>query len=568
MKHILKIIGTGDVHGSCFPYDFVNRLPVQGGLAAVAAKVARVRKRYKEDLIVVDCGDLLQGQPVPYYYNFVDTKSPHLLADIYNDIGYDAMTIGNHDLETGHEVYDRWRSQCKFPILAANAIDVNTGEPYFQPYVSMVRNGLKIVILGLTTPCIPYWLPRPLWEGIRFEDMLSSARKWMSIIREKECPDLVIGLFHSGKEGGIEAGELKENATLQVVTEVPGFHLVIYGHDHMRRCERILNKEGKEVVCLNPSDKARCIAEAHIEVYTRTKPGEVFSPSAENRPEVSRINILARISDITDMIDPEDRFGIKYQDAFHAVDTFVMQQVGTLLRPMRSRDAFFGPSTYIDFIHTLQLEISQADVSFAAPLSFDDSLHEGALYASDLFKLYRYENPLYKLRMTGREIKNYLEMSYDLWTERMLTHEDHIIRFLPDTLQNARPSLANLFYNYDSAAGIRYTVDVRKPMGEKIQILSMGDGSPFYPDREYVVVTSSYRSNGGGELMIKGAGIPHNELANRMVGATAKDMRHYLLQYIRERGEIFPVCRNEWKFIPEDWAEEAIEKDRKLLFPG
>jgi 2',3'-cyclic-nucleotide 2'-phosphodiesterase/3'-nucleotidase len=562
MKHVLKIIGTGDVHGACFPYDFVNRLPVPGSLSAVASKVAKIRHRYKENLIVVDCGDLLQGQPVPYYYNFVDTDAPHLLADIYNDIGYDAMTIGNHDIETGHDVYDRWRSQCKFPILAANAIDVKTGEPYFRPYTTLVRSGIKIAILGLTSPCIPYWLPRPLWEGIRFENMLTSARKWMEIIREKEKPHLVIGLFHSGKEGGINDGTLLENATLQVATEVPGFHIVIYGHDHMRRCERIINKVGKEVVCLNPSDKARCVAEAHVELWTRN------TPEADDGVEVSRMNILARIADMTDTIDPEDRFGIKYQKAFHDVDTFVMKQVGTLLRPMRSRDAFFGPSTYIDFIHTLQLEISHADVSFAAPLSFDDTLHEGPLYAGGLFKLYRYENPLYTLRMTGQEIKDYLEMSYDLWTQQMQSAQDHLIRFTEESLLSARPTLANLFYNYDSAAGIRYTVDLTKPCGEKIQILSMGDGTPFSPTREYVVVTSSYRSNGGGELMTKGAGIPHEELAHRMIGSTEKDMRHYLLKYIREKGEILPECRNEWKFIPEEWAQAAIEKDRELLFPG
>jgi 2',3'-cyclic-nucleotide 2'-phosphodiesterase/3'-nucleotidase len=303
------------------------------------------------------------------------------------------------------------------------------------------------------------------------------------------------------------------------------------------------------------------VAEAHIELWTRNK-----ADAPEGVQEVSRMNILSRIADMTDVIDPEDRFGIKYQQAFHDVDAFVMKQVGTLLRPMRSRDAFFGPSTYIDFIHTLQLEISNADISFAAPLSFDDTLHEGPLYAGGLFKLYRYENPLYTLRMTGQEIKNYLEMSYDLWTEQMQTADDHLIRFTPESKDSARPTLANLFYNYDSAAGIRYVVDLTRPAGEKVRILSMADGTPFSLLREYVVVTSSYRSNGGGELMTKGAGIPHGELAHRMIGSTEKDMRHYLLKYIQEKGEILPVCRDEWKFVPEDWAQAAGERDRKILF--
>jgi 2',3'-cyclic-nucleotide 2'-phosphodiesterase/3'-nucleotidase len=121
-------------------------------------------------------------------------------------------------------------------------------------------------------------------------------------------------------------------------------------------------------------------------------------------------------------------------------------------------------------------------------------------------------------------------------------------------------------FNFDSAAGIQYTVDVTKPVGERIHITSMADGTPFSLEREYRVALNSYRGNGGGDLMTLGAGIPKEELNQRLLSSTDKDLRYYLIEYIRQHPDLRPEPLNQWKFIPEDWAQPAAERDRALLF--
>ena len=103
-------------------------------------------------MILLDNGDLIQGDPMAYYYNFEDTTDIHIFADALNFMGYDAATIGNHDIETGHDVYDKFRGEINFPWLAANAINTETNEPYFEPYTLIERKGIRIAVLGLTTP--------------------------------------------------------------------------------------------------------------------------------------------------------------------------------------------------------------------------------------------------------------------------------------------------------------------------------------------------------------------------------------------------------------------------------
>ena len=132
--------------------------------------------------------------------------------------------------------------------------------------------------------------------------------------------------------------------------------------------------------------------------------------------------------------------------------------------------------------------------------------------------------------------------------------------------EGKRLGFKHLAYNFDSAAGIRYTVDVTKPYGEKIEVEGMADGSAFHPEAWYTVVVNSYRGNGGGELFTKGAGIPHGQLNSRLVASTDKDLRSCIIQYLKEHGEIDARPLWQWKFVPEEWAVPACRRDRALLF--
>lgn len=545
----LKLIETSDVHGCYYPYDFIRRHSVQGSLARVSALVGEMRKTYGDRLILMDNGDILQGQPVAYYYNYIDTTSVHVVADMLNYMHYDVATMGNHDIEAGHAVYDRWVSQCKFPVLGANIMDVKTGKTYLPPYKVIEREGVKVVVLGMITPAIPSWLPEQLWSGLRFEDMETSARKWVKWIQEKEKPDVLIGLFHAGPEGN-KLDDVVENGSGDVARRVPGFDVVFMGHDHVRTCQKIINEAGDSVLLVDPANMAKVVADVTVKVVK--KDGKVIRKSVEGK--------LASV----DRYTPDEAFLKTFEKQYQATADFVSRKIGRINKTITTKDAYFGPSAFIDLIHQLQLDITGADVSFCAPLSFAAEIKEGDIYVSDMFNLYKYENMLYTMTLTGKEIKDFLEMSYAIWTNQMKSPDDHLM--LLNEKDKGFGRFKNPSFNFDSAAGILYTVDVTKPQGEKINIRSMADGTPFRMDKMYKVAVNSYRGNGGGDLLTKGAGIPKQDLAKRIVFATEKDLRYYLMKRIEEVKELDPRPLNQWKFIPEKWVEPAAKRDYRLLF--
>ena len=548
---VIKIIETSDVHGNFFPYNFIERKDWSGSLARVHSFVKEQRKIYGDNCLLIDNGDILQGQPTAYYYNFIDTLSTHVAAEMMNYMGCVVGNMGNHDVETGHDVYDRWIKQCNFPVLGANIIDNATGQPYLQPYEIIEREGVKIAVLGMITPAIPSWLPEKLWSGLHFEEMEPCARRWMEIIKEKEKPDVIIGLFHAGKSGN-KLGSVIEDASMNVAKNIPGFDIVLMGHDHSRECVKVLNTEGKSVLVIDPANNANVVSDVTLKITM--KDGKVVAKSVDGK-----------LADMNKYPVSEE-FMQHFAPQYKAVDDFVSRKIGTISRTISTKDAYFGSSPFIDLIHKLQLDISGAEVSFSAPLSFRAEIKEGDICVSDMFNLYKYENMLYVMKLSGKEIKGFLEMSYAMWSNQMKTPEDHLMLFNEPIEKGKRANFKNFSFNFDSAAGINYTVDVTKPEGEKITILSMADGTPFDMDKMYKVALNSYRGNGGGDLLTAGAGIPKEELSKRIIFATDKDLRYYLMQYIEQEKVLQPHAMHQWKFIPEEWTVPAAKRDYQLLF--
>lgn len=545
----LKLIETSDVHGCYFSYDFISMKPCKGGLACVSSFVKEQREQYGDGVILMDNGDILQGQPIAYYYNYIDTTSVHVTSAMLNYMKYDVGTMGNHDVETGHAVYDRWVKQCAFPVLGANIVDNKTGEPYLTPYKIIERKGVKIAVLGMITPAIPSWLPEQLWNGLHFEDMEDCARKWVKIIKEKENPDILVGLFHAGPEGN-KLDNVVENGSGDVAKNVPGFDVVFMGHDHVRRCEKIVNVAGDSVLLIDPANAAKYVSDVTVKV---TKAGG----------KLVRKSVEGALVDVSRYAADED-FMQEFAGQYQATIDFVSRKIGRIEETITTKDAYFGPSAFIDLLHQLQLDITGADISFCAPLSFSAEIKKGDIYMSDMFNLYKYENLLYTMKLTGKEIKDFLEMSYALWTNQMKSSDDHLMLFNEEDKGFGR--FKNPSFNFDSAAGIIYTVDVTKPQGEKIKIERMANGEPFDMNKTYQVAVNSYRGNGGGDLLTKGAGIPKTELAKRIVYSTDKDLRFYLMKRIEEVKVLDPKPLNQWKFIPEDWTVPASKRDYEVLF--
>ena len=558
----LKVIETSDVHGHFFPWDFTEGRPMKGTLVRANNYINKERKKYGQNLLLIDNGDILQGQPCVYWTNFVMPEDENLAARVVNYMRYDAETLGNHDVEPGHKVYDKWIREVRCPLLGANIVKEGTknGEASPQniydglkPYSVHVRDGVKICIIGMLTPAIPHWLNKPIWKGLEFEEMTSCARKWVKYIKEKEKPDLIFGLFHSGLNGGIKTDEFEEDATEAVAREVPGFDIIFFGHDHQVHNQWVTNVEGQQVLCIDPSCFVKNVAEADITLTYK-------------KGKLTDKQISGNIVNVLDE-DIDQQMMQHFDRDIRQVKDFVGQRVGEFKHPVYTRESFFGNSAFTDLIHSLQLQISKADISFAAPLAFNTVIKAGEVKLADMFKLYRFENLMFVLRMTGDEIRRHLEFSYDMWTNTMTSPDDHALRLnSASTNDQQRTGFQYYTFNFDSASGIDYEVDLTKPDGQKVRILRMSDGQPFDPGKWYKVVMSSYRANGGGELLTKGAGIPRDELESRVVWHTDMDLRHYLTEEIRRQGVIDPQPAHNWRFVPEAWVKPALERDRIELF--
>ncbi len=551
----VKIIFTTDIHGNYFPHDFRRERWGRGSLQRVHAFVAQQCRRNTGSTILIDGGDILQGEPTAYYFNYIKQEGRHKVADLCNFIGYDVGVIGNHDIETGHKVFDRFVNDCNHPILGANVVNEETNEPYFEPYTILVRSGIRIAVMGFVTPAIPQWVPRNVWKGLRFEDIKTSAEKWVQHIKENEHPDFIIAVIHSGIDAGIVTPEYKENSTREVAEEVQGIDLILYGHDHTDNMEEIENRNGSSVLCVNPGSNAISVAEVNL-TFTLDNEGKVVKH--DKSCQLSYIGTLSNQS--------ARDFQRHFSDDFAEVCTFANKKIGTFHNRINISDAYFGSSAYIDLIQHLQLRVSEADISFAAPLFFYAAIDAGEVKINNLFNLYRFEDKLYTLRLKGEEIKNYLEMSYATWTNRMTSADDNLLLTSPMKNNPERLGFTNFLFNFDSAMGIRYEVDVTKPEGEKVRIFGMTDGRPFSMDAYYKVAMTAYRTNGGGELLTKGAGLSKEEIERRIISHTERDIRHYLMKYIEEKQDIYPQADNHWRFVPEEWTTAAVERERQLLF--
>ncbi len=558
----LKVIETSDVHGHFFPYDFMEKKPIKGTLVRANTYINKQRAQYGDNLLLIDNGDILQGQPCVYWSNYVMPVDENLAATVINYMKYDAETVGNHDIEPGHKVYDKWILEVRCPLLGANIVreECKDGPASFasiytglKPYSVHYKDGVKIVVIGMLTPAIPNWLNKSTWKGMEFEEMVSCAKKWVKYIQEQERPDLIFGLFHSGMNGGIKTDGYEENATEAVAREVPGFDIIFFGHDHQVHNEWVTNKAGQKVLIIDPSCYVKNVAEAEIELtYVNG--------------HLTKKDIKGEIISVLDE-DIDQQMLSHFQPKIDEIRQYVDRKIGYFENPIYTRDSFFGNSAFIDLIHNLQLQISKADISFNAPLSFNAVINAGDVTQGDMFKLYRFENLLFVLRMTGEEIHKYLEFSYDMWVNTMTSPSDHAL-LLNDASKEDQQRTGFLHYtfNFDSASGIDYEVDLTKPDGKKVRILQMSNGQPFDEKKWYKVVTNSYRANGGGELLTRGAGIPKDSLESRVLFHTDMDQRYYLTEEIKKLGTVNPQPNHNWRFVPEEWVKPALERDRKILF--
>ena len=550
--YTLTVLSTNDLHGTFFDSTYTGG-GIKKSIFAINHYVDSVRTADGFDnVLLVDAGDCLQGDNCVYYYNYIDTASVHLFSRLMEYMKYDAVAVGNHDIETGHPVYDRVAAELKergADFLAGNAVRNDNGKTYFPLYKIVYKAGLKIAVLGYTNANIKAWLTEEIWSGMHFVSIAEIIQRDVDMVRAKEHPDVLVATMHSACGHG--DGTILEAEALDAFNSVSGVDFLVCGHDHRPYVET-----RDSCALLNSGSHSRFVGWGKM--HMKVEGGKVVSKTFETK----LIPVKA------EMADPVMRE--HFQADFEAVKAFTLRQVGTSLVSMNTRDAFAGMCPYTNLIHTVCLERSGSDISFTAPLTFNGHIAEGPVIYNDLFTLYPYENQLFLISMTGEEVVKYLEASYNLWVKYDGEHVLNIVhRSDPRTLRHGW-SFAERSYNFSSAAGINYTVDVTKPFGERVNVLSMADGTPFDPSRTYKVSVTSYRASGGGGLL-QAAGVDTEHIADRTIDRYP-EIRNILYDYLKEHGSIDPAVVGDpavigsWRFVPEKLAGPAVKRDMQLIF--
>lgn len=553
-QRTIHLVTTGDVHGSWFRDPYVDGQRSKTSLMSVKHYVDSLRSAVGEgNVILLDAGDALQGDNASYYYNYVATDKPHLFTLISKYMGYDVMVMGNHDIEAGHEVYDRVNYELNvagIPWLGGNTVFEKTGKPYFPVYTILHKAGLKVAVLGFNNTYIKNWVSEEQWKGLDFQDLTTCVQKWVDDVKEAERPDVTIVAVHSGTGEG--NGDEPESQALDLFNSIKGIDVLVGAHDHR---QYTINNENLTYV--NSGSRAGYVGHTVIDVTMKGR--KVAAKSATS--EVVRLN--------KEVIDTE--MAETFKADFEEVKAFTNRKVGSLAMPLFTRDSYTGPCDYINLVHTVEISVPEAQISFAAPLTFNGYVRKGDVVFNDMFTIYPYENQMVVARMTGQEIKDYLEYSYDAWIQ---TPGDHVLKItegVDNRTGKPRWEFVGRSYNFDSAAGINYTVDVTKPAGSRVVITTLADGTPFDTAATYNVAMTSYRANGGGGLIREGARISAEEMNERII-AKYPEIRDLIYSFIQKNGNVTKeLLYNKsllgtWSFIPEETVKPLMDADMSKLF--
>jgi 2',3'-cyclic-nucleotide 2'-phosphodiesterase/3'-nucleotidase len=515
----VTLLSTTDVHGRIFPIDYFTNQPEQLGLAKLSTMIAQVRGENPE-LLLVDVGDCIQGTPLVYYYSRKNPGATNPMMLVMNELRYDALIVGNHEYNFGNAVRLKAQADAHFPWLSANTVKKGTDEPAYVPYLIKEVSGVRVGILGLTTPGIPYWEDPANYAGLEFRDPVETAKQYVPILREREKVDLVIVAMHMGLDEDLGTGRSPagvipgENAAILTARQVPGIDVILMGHTHRDIPALVING-----VLLTQADRwGKRLGRVDVTFEKDASlHWQLTSKSSTTIPVTAQIQADPKI--------------LALAEPYHKdTQAWLSKTIGHCDALLDAKLARFQDSAIIDLVQRTQLEAGDADVSLAA--SFDPSarIPGGDVTVRDIYSLYVYENTLVVLEANGRVVKEALE------------HAVHY--FLPYEPGKQIPDLVNQHipgYSYDMAEGVNYEIDLTRPYGDRIRNLTY-HGKPLAPDQKLRLVTNNYRFNGGGGYtMLKGLPV---------LQRSSKEVRELILEWVEKHGQIPSAPTNNWRFIP------------------
>jgi 2',3'-cyclic-nucleotide 2'-phosphodiesterase (5'-nucleotidase family) len=545
----LVILSTTDMHGRIFPIDYYTNKYDNVGITKVATLIKEARKS-DPDLLLLDSGDTIQGTPLEYLHNRRNNTPPDPMMLAMNALHYDAMTVGNHEYNFGLKVLEKARSEATFPWLSANTYDNKAkGDPtnHYKPYIIKEVQGVRIGILGLTTPGIPNWENKPNYEGLEFRETVSEARKWVKVLRETEKVDVVVIPMHMGIEEDLRTGipnpsqVPNENAAIAIARQVPGVDVILMGHTHRDVPSLVVNsqfvKVKASVIIGTNGARDYQAAPPDTESVLLTQANRWASHLARvdlylEKDENSRWQVLAKsarsipVTEKTE-IDPEiSKIGEPYHKE---TQDWLGRTIGQSSEDLTSQGCRFRDTAIIDLIQRVQLEAGKADVSMAACFNPEARIPKGPVTVRDIAGLYEYENTLVTVELTGQQLKDALEHSARYFKD-----------YQPGKSLNELVDTRIPGFNFDVAQGVFYDIDLTKPFGQRIQNLKF-KGQPLSPTQKLRVVTNNYRVNGGGGFtMYKDALVVYRSSA---------EVRELIIDWVEKNKTVPTQADNNWRIV-------------------
>ncbi|MEU2374720.1 bifunctional metallophosphatase/5'-nucleotidase [Streptomyces misionensis] len=551
-----SILGTTDLHGHVFDWDYYADAPYtdKAGNSVGVARVATLIKQQREAkgehrVLLVDAGDIIQGTSLAYYFARVDPitgtdgkRGPkHPMATAMNHVRYDAAALGNHEFNYGIDTLRKFEDQCDFPLLGANALHAKTLRPAFEPYtVKHIKvpgaPDIKVGILGLTNPGIAIWDKDNVGGKLVFPGLVEQAKKYVPRLRALGC-DVVFLADHSGLDGSSSWGDelpYVENASNLVAEQVPGIDAILVGHTHVEVPSYTVKNEqtGEDVLLSEPYCWGYRLSVFDFELELHHGQWKVTGKKAQTLNP----NGVAEDPEIKKLLEADHELVVKY----------VNTPVGTCTADLSAADSCWQDVPIMDFIHKVQMEtvktgLSAADaalplISVAAPFSRTADIPQGNVTIKDIAGLYIYDNTLYGKKLTGAQLKDYLEYAAKYYHQVPAGTK----------VDTATLTNANSFwdYMYDTAAGVDYEIDIAQPEGSRIKNLSY-NGAPVAADQVFVVAVNNYRANGG-------SGYPHIASAEIAYSST-NEIRQLMIDYVTATKSLDPAdfAVTNWKLTQD-----------------
>jgi 2',3'-cyclic-nucleotide 2'-phosphodiesterase / 3'-nucleotidase len=514
----ITILGTTDLHGNIYPIDYYTEKADNRGLAKIATLIKRVRKDNPSALLV-DSGDTIQGTPLQYYHNKKNNTPRDPMMLVMSSLHYDAMAVGNHEYNFGLQVLEKARNEADFPWLSANSYKTGSETTYYKPYVVKEVLGVRVGILGLTTPGIPNWENAPNYAGLEFREPVAQARKWVAELRDKEQVDLVVIAMHMGLEEDLRTGEINpgqvanENRAIAIARDVPGVDVIFMGHTHRDTPAVLLNG----VLITQANHWGRHLARADFYMQKDGARWRVYAKAARTIPVDDKVEADAEVLKLAEPYDAETQ-------------KWLSRVIGESPEELSAREARFRDTAILDLIQRVQLDAGKADVSMVAPFNLEARIAKGPVTVRNIAGLYVYENTLVVLDVTGQQLKEALEHSAKFFRpyETGKTPADLVDEKIPA-------------YNFDIAEGVAYELDIRRPIGDRIQNLRF-QGKPLAPTQKLRLATNNYRVNGGGGYtMYKNAPVLYR---------SSEEIRELIIDWVERNKNIPATPTNNWKLLP------------------